>query len=201
MKFPILVAALAIVAAVAPAAAGPADESRGNGFVMMVHANLEPAVPLPVPPVGEAAVATREGDGVILHVIPYGVASARPVLTFEPSLEIADALGASFVVAPNASPSGRAVCEWETGIHGHEGPLEACLVFVIPAEAFTGRNVVTLTLRWEDQDGNAYVETYNAVAHGMLHSHMEGGDPSLEDADQRSEATPFVVESYADPAP
>lgn len=193
---------LALAAALAlalPAAAGPSEDAAANRVVMMVHAHLEPAPPLFVPPLGEAIAATPQDGKIAFHVIPYSIDTGRPLRSYEARLDVVDAFGVPTSFAPNAAPQGRATCEAETGLPGHEGSIEACLVFLVDASFFEGRNVVTLVLHAEDADEVPFTETYNAAAHGMLHSWMEGAPVTLEQANSFSEPTPFVVEHAVDP--
>lgn len=195
--------ALAVaIGLVAPTTAGAAEGV--NGYVMMVHATSEPRVndtaPFFVPPVPEAVLATRDRDVIAFHVIPHGL-DGRPVQVSDARLEIVWPSGSKRVLRPNASPATARICGEETSYAGFEGPIQACLVFRVPASAFAPTDAVTLTLRFRDASG-AHVEPYDVAAHGLLHSYQQGAPVDLRDVDETlTAATPFVVESAFDPKP
>lgn len=175
--------------------------SRDNGVVTMIHGRFSPnpTGPTPLPPGHEAFAARAEGGKVVLHVIPYSVETEAPLnLSGASPRLLVDVPGVGdMFVAPKADPADHPRCEDETTLPGHEGPLEACLVFEIDADRFEGRNAPTLELHW---DGG--LEAYSSASHLMIHESMEGGLVTFEQADDRSgQPTPFVVEHGAAPAP
>lgn len=185
-------------------AASPVEGSQGNGLVTMVHGSADPDpsdLGVPAPPAQEAFVAHRTGDSVILHVIPYDTDTARPANLSgdDPKLRIQRPGASDLEVEPNLDPETRPTCEEETSLEGHEGPIEACLVFEVPADEFTPQAAPTLVLTFANATYDG-VEAYNAGAHVLLHDHIEGGPVPLEVADELTgQPTPFVVEGAAEP--
>lgn len=195
--------ALLLVGALAPA--GTADTPLGteDGYTLMVHGHVEPDAPIQVaPPVEESLLATQD-DGVIrLHVIPFSTATEAPVVVDTPRLVVtAVHNGDSGTFFPNASATTSSTCQAETSLPGHQGPLEACLVFEVPVEWFPGEGVVYLSLRFTEEDQWRSVP-YSSVAHALLHLAIEtGGEVTFEQADASDAvSTPFLVFEHADPA-
>ena len=135
--------------------AGPV--SVDNGYLMMVHGTFHPravhtldeATGAPVPPAQEAEVVTVAAGTVNFNVIPYSVATGKPLRVSEAVLHVDSPLHA-LRVAPNADPETAPECGEETSIPGYEGPLDACLVFRVPATAFLPGEVVNLALHFRD---------------------------------------------------
>lgn len=187
---------------IAPAGslAGGDPDPAGNGVVMMVHGHFEPWVEGP-PPALEALATTQEDGRIVLHTITYSAeADTRPVPVQDPVLRIISVDGVDEVQA-NGDPSSSAICQEETGLPGHEGPIEACAVFDLPAEYFDTRNVVTFELLFLDGDGREQREVYNAAAHFLLHGWMESGGMSVDlgTVDETlTEPTPYLVQNLVD---
>lgn len=197
----VLAAGLLLIASSTSVSAGEPDPA-GNGVVMMVHGHFEPWVEGP-PPALEALVATPEDDRILLHTITYSAEDdTRPVPVQDPVLRIVELDGTTEEVAANGDPNDSEICEEETNLPGHEGPIDACAVFELPADFFEGRNVVLLELLYTDGDGDPGREVYNAVGHYLLHFWIESGGESvdLQTVDETfTDPTPYVIEHLVDP--
>lgn len=190
--------------AIAPSVvwAGEDPDPAGNGVVMMVHGHFEPWVQGP-PPALEAVATTQEDGRILLHTITYSAdVQALPVAVSDPELRIIDGDDTHSMFS-NGDPEDSQICQEETNLPGHEGPIEACAVFDLPADHFDGRNVVTFELLFTDEDGRPQREVYNVVAHYLLHSWIEsgGGTVDLETVDDTfTQPTPYFVQNLVDPA-
>lgn len=192
----VLAAGLCSVPAVAAGEAG-----AGNGYVLMVHGWFEP-YPEGQPHALGPAMAVRDGEHVTFSAIPYSVATGRPVVVGDAMLEIASHDGTDArPYRPNVAFD-NPVCRRETGFEGHEGPLEACLNFRMPASDFGGRNVVVATLHFTDDTGAHQMEPYSVTNHTLLHGYLQAGVPEdVSAADRSGGHEPFLVEDQADPLP
>lgn len=186
----------------AATASGQAAPSDANGAVLMVHGHVDPW-PLghEVPPLHEAVVTTPHDGTVTLYVIPYAGAPLAPTLVEDPVLTITSQAGdGTFTAQPTGEASEHHTCEAETQFEGHEGPVEACLVFQIPTDALPEGSAVTMRLGFLHQ-ADTYSEPYNAVGHAMLHEHMNGSPITRSDVDSATaEPTPYLVAAEL-PAP
>ncbi len=178
--------------------------ASGDAIVLMLAAGFEPwtdDVPLSptAPPLAGGLAATRDRGAIVtFRAVPFAVATGRPTMIAEPALTITPPTGAPLRLAPNAPPAGDPGCVADTSIRGAEGPIAACLRFVVPASWFTGKPVVTLAIEHTTSRGPD-VERYNAIAHDLLRARLAGAPVPLETANAFGDATPFVVEYAVDP--
>jgi hypothetical protein len=217
-----LVSALTVVglgplpASPAGAAVRASKASAGNGYIIMIHSTFEPHGHPVVDGInsgrklvdqlrtgieyGSGAVgATREGDSIVFHAIPYLVASVYPVVVRQPQLEV-DGLdgGRRLLLQPNLPADKDAVCQFETHWDGHEGPVEACSVYRVPVHEFDSMHVVSLTLHFVDATG-AQGEVHNLPAHQLMHDAIVGAPVDLKTVDAATtEPTPLLIENVID---
>lgn len=200
----------------AGAAIPHSKRSAGNGYLLMVHATFEPhSHPLvdqtntgeTGPDQGKTGVlngtgavgATRDGDSIVIRAIPYLVATAYPVVVGQPRLQVDGPTGGRLVLEPNMDPEPDAICRFETHWAGHEGPVQACSGYRVPAGQFDEMSVVTLTLRFVDGNGAPQEEVHNLPAHVLLHAGIVGFPVDLKAIDEATtEPTPLVVEHLMD---
>jgi hypothetical protein len=182
------------------------------GYVIMIHSTAEPhshpaldsaetgnvfvdQVKTGITYASGAATATRNGGSILFHAIPYRADTVYPVVVRDPRLEV-NAVGSDrrLLLEPNL-PAGGRICRVETSWAGHEGPLDACVVFKVPVEAFNGMNVVTLTLHFTDALGPQQ-RVHSLPAHFMLHMAIEGAPVDLHAIDAATtKPTPLVIEN------
>lgn len=179
------------------ASAAPTED--GNGYLMMVHATFEPRPEGP-PPAQEAFVGTQDDGDIVLRLIPYTLDGLVPVEVSDPEVAVESLSGGSFTPTPSAGTND-AICEEETSLHDHEGPVAACLIVRVPADELAPADALLVTLRFAD-DGGEQVERYNAAAHIALHAAIEGApvDPATVDA-TLTQPTPLLAETAVDPQP
>jgi hypothetical protein len=190
--------------------------SAGNGVILMVHSTFEPhshealddaqTGSVPVDQVvssfkyGSGSVgATRSGEYIVFHAIPYLTATVDPVVVRDPQLEVT-ALGSDrrLVLRPNVPADQERICQVETSWMGHEGPVEACTAYKVPVEAFDDMKVVTLTLHFLDA-GGSQEESHSLPAHALLHSAIYGAPVDLNTVDgAHTEASPLIIENLID---
>jgi hypothetical protein len=199
------------------ARADSTGHGAGNGYVLMIHSTFEPHSTAVVDgaDTGRARVdqartgvtyasgaggATRNGDYIVIHAIPYLVSTVYPVIVDHPLLEV-DAVGSDrrLMLQPNLPPDQERICHVETTWSHHEGPIEACSVYRVPVQAFDGMNVVTMTLHFVDA-GGPQEKVHSFPAHFMLHMAIENLVPiDLKAVDAgTTEASPLVIENVVD---
>jgi hypothetical protein len=199
----------------AGAAIHASKASAGNGYLIMIHSTFEPHGHPVVdgtntgrPLVDQlrtgieyapgAVGATREGDSIVFRAVAFTVA-AYPVIVGQPQLEV-DGVGGGrrLLLQPNLPPENDPRCQFETHWDGHEGPVEACSVYQVPAGEFDNMPVVSLTLHFVDAKG-AREEVHNLLAHDMLHNVILGAPVDLKTVDAvTTEPTPLVMENVID---
>jgi hypothetical protein len=182
------------------------------GYVIMIHSVAEPhshpaldsaetgnvfldQVKTGVTYASGAVSATRNGGSIEFHAIPYRADTVYPVVVRDPRLEV-KAVGGDrrLMLEPNL-PAGGRICRVETTWAGHEGPVDACIGFKVPVEAFNGMNVVALTLHFTDALGPQQ-RVHNLPAHFMLHMAIEGVPVDLRAIDAATtEPTPLVIDN------
>jgi hypothetical protein len=200
---------------VVPQATGRRPEARAGsspGYVVMIHATAEPHSDRVVDDAktgnvefdqaksgftnaNGAVMATRTDGSITFRAIPYRADTVSPVVVRNPRLEI-EAVGGDrrLLLEPNV-PAGGDLCHIETTWAGHEGPLDACIVFRVPMAAFDGMDVVTFTLHFVDAAGPQQ-KVHNAMAHVLLHAAIGGAPIDLKAVDTATtEATPLVIEN------
>jgi hypothetical protein len=190
--------------------------STPSGYVVMIHSTFEPHgekqtqqlirsdTPIEQLVTGSenapgAVAATRNGDDIVFHAIPYAADTVRPVIVERPQLEV-DLVGSGrhLVLTPNGSAGEEPICRVETAWHGAEGPVDACTVYRVPAKVFQGVRVVTFTLHFVDARG-AQQRVHNGFAHLMLHMAILGAPVDLRAIDANTTvASPLVVDSVID---
>ena len=146
-----------------------------------------------------AAGATRHGDDIIIHAIPYLARTVYPVVVRNPRLEVAQVGGDRvMMLQPNMPAAGRRICHSETTWAGHEGPIEACSVYRVPVQEFDSMNVVTLTLHFEDAGGPRR-QIHSFPAHFLLHMAIEDAPIDLTLVDKTfTEPTPLIIQNIVD---
>lgn len=219
-----IVAALALLG-LAPTTAGAVEPTPGSGgspppsadsYVLMIHSTFEPHslqavedtesgnVQLDQAIVGTtyasgAAGATRDGDSIVFHAIPYLASTVYPVVVRNPRLEVTQVGGdRGMLLEPNLPAGPERICHAETTWAGHEGPIEACSVYRVPIAEFDGMNVVTLTLQFEDASGPREV-IHSFPAHFLLHMAIEEAPIDLTVVDRTfTEPTPLIIQNKVD---
>jgi hypothetical protein len=146
-----------------------------------------------------AAGATRDGDSIVFHAIPYLAATVYPVVVRNPRLEVTQVGGdRKMLLEPNLPADQRRICHSETTWAGHEGPVEACSVYRVPVADFDGMNVVTLTLHFEDASGPRE-QIHSFPAHFLLHMAIEEAPIDLTVVDETfTEPTPLIIQNKVD---
>jgi hypothetical protein len=190
--------------------------SAGNGYVLMIHSTFEPHSH-PVVDGAEsgngqfdqaktgttyatgAAGATRDGDYIVFHAIPYLAATVYPVVVSQPQLEVSQVGGdRKMMLQPNLPADLERICHVETGWAGHKGPLNACSVYRVPVKDSEGMNVVTLALRFVDANG-PQAEIHSFPAHFLLHMAIEDLPIDLKAVDAAiTEPTPLIMQNVID---
>ena len=193
--------------------------SQASTYIVMIHSTVEPhsTRELDATSTGNefadqaktggsygsgGLAATRSGDQIIFHAIPYSAATVYPVVVRQPQLEV-DFIGTNrrLMLTPNLPPDNEPVCYMETGWQGHEGLLQACTVYRVPIREFDGVVAVSLTLHWVDPEG-PHARVHNGFAHLMLHLAIWGAPIDLAAIDHATTvASPLIVESIIDTRP
>jgi hypothetical protein len=199
---------------VSPPEARPHTASAGNGYILMIHSTFEPVSTLDRVETGSVRVdqakkgleygsgalgATRNGDSIIFHAIPYLAATVYPAVVNHPQLEV-DGVGSDrrLMLQPNLPADTDAICQFETHWKGHEGPVEACSVYKVPVREFDGMNVVTLTLHFIDA-GGPQEEIHNVAIHTLLHAAIEDAPIDLKAIDAATIVpTSLIMENVID---
>jgi hypothetical protein len=199
---------------------GASAVSADTGYVLMIHSTVEPhsLQALDQSETGSASVdqgktgtlyasgsvvATRNGDSIVFHAIPYRADTVYPVVGSDPQLEVA-AVGSDrrLMLRPNVPADQERICYAETTWAGHEGPVDACSVYKVPVEQLAGMNVVTLTLHFTDAAGRRQTRVHSLPVHFLLHMAIEGAPIDLKAVDAAiTKATPLVIEHLIDTQP
>jgi hypothetical protein len=146
-----------------------------------------------------AAGATRDGDYIVFHAIPYQASTVYPVVVRNPRLEVDQVDGyGSMMLKPNLPADPQRICHVETSWAGHEGPVDACTVYRVPVSHFSGMRAVTLTLHFEDASGPRE-KIHSFPAHFLLHMAIEDAPIDLTAVDETiTEPTPLVIQYTTD---
>jgi hypothetical protein len=193
-----------------------AEAMAGDGYVLMIHATFEPHSHQMVDGAESgnvlvdqgktgttyatgAAGATRDGDYIVFHAIPYLASTVYPVVVRNPRLDVDQFDGyGSMMVKPNLPADPQRICHVETSWAGHEGPVDACTVYRIPVAHFSGMSAVTVSLHFEDAGGHREI-IHSFPAHFLLHMAIEDAPIDLTVVDQATtEPTPMVIQHTTD---
>jgi hypothetical protein len=196
--------------------AGSAGNGAGNGYVLMIHSTFEPhsnpavdgaetgngladQAKTGVTYASGAGGATRDGDYIVIHAIPYLAATVYPVIVEQPQLEV-DGVGSDrrLMLQPNLPADKERICHVETTWLHHAGPVGACSVYRVPVQAFDGMNVVTMTLHFVDARG-PQEKVHSFPAHFLLHMAIEGAPIDLKTVDAATTVpSPLIIDSIID---
>ena len=195
-----------------PTSAGAAAEPEA--YVLMLIATFEPHMDAAESGVAEldqaktgathapgTVVATHEGNDiegkyVFFHAIPFQASTGSPVVVRNPHLDFDQVDGTGENKArPNLPAAGQRICQVETSWKGHEGPVEACTVYKVPYEWFSGQPVVNVSLHFDDASGHREI-FHNVTAHALLRMALSGAPiPLTVPAEAGKQPTPMLVEN------
>jgi hypothetical protein len=194
-------------------AATPAGALEGqDAYVVMIHATFEPRghqvdgaesgnVQVDQAKTGTtyatgAAGATRDGDYIVFHAIPYLASTVSPVVVRNPFLDVDQYDGwGSMKLKPNLPSDQQRICHVETSWAGHEGPVDACTAYRAPVAHFQGMPVVTLSLHFDDASGHREI-FHSFPAHFLLHMAIEGAPIDMTAVGESvTEGTPMVIQN------